>query len=115
MAAATNASHQDKKQPKTSKKMRMLWVRKTNSATKQTSPSLPTNVQHKRAEPQEPTWRRVTLKITPQTIEPQESALKDKGKGKLVDVTNIASSSTFMSFLPRTPITTWVIRPKVDT
>ena len=93
----------------------MVWVRKANSATKQPSPSPPTNVQHKRAEPQEPTWRRVTSKATPQKVEPQELALKDKGKGKIVDVTNVPSSSTSRSFFPRTPTTTWVIRPKVVT
>ena len=48
-------------------------------------------------------------------VEPQEPALKDKGKGKMVDVTNVPSSLTSMPFLPRMPTTTWVIRPKVDT
>ena len=32
-----------------------------------------------------------------------------------MDVTNIPSASTSMPFLLRTPTTTWVIRPKVDT
>ena len=78
-------------------------------------PSPLTRVSCKRAEPQEPTWRRVTPKAAPQNVEPQEPALKDKGKGKVVDVTNIASSSTSMTFTPRASTTTWVVRPKVAT
>ena len=74
----------------------MVWVKKTNSTTKQLSPSPPTDVQCKRAVPQEP-------------------ALKDKGKSKIIDVTNVPSSSTSMPFLSRMLATTWVIRPKVDT
>ena len=54
-------------------------------------------------------------KATPQKVEPQELALKDKGKGKMVDVANIPSSSTSMTFVPKTSTTAWVIRPKVAT
>ena len=43
-------------------------------------------MQRKRAEPQEPTWRKVVPKATTQKVEPQEPALKDKGKGKLVEI-----------------------------
>ena len=50
-----------------------------------------------------------------QKVEPQEPALKDKGKGKVVDVTNIASSSTSMTFMPEVSKTKWVVRPKVAT
>ena len=76
--AHTNRSNQDKPPPQASKKTKMVWVRKTSSPTKQTCPSPPTNVPRKRAEPQEPTWRRVVPKPAPQKIEPQEPALVDK-------------------------------------
>ena len=51
----------------------------------------------------------------PPRVEPQEPALKDKGKGKMIDVINIPSSSTSMTFVPKTLTTAWVIRPKVAT
>ena len=54
-------------------------------------------------------------RATPQKVESQEPALKDKGKGKMIDVTNVPSSSTSMTSLPKTSTTAWVIRPKVDT
>ena len=59
--------------------------------------------------------KRVTPQATPPRVEPQEPALKGKGKGKKVDVTNIVSSSTSMTFVPRTSTTAWVVRPKVVT
>ena len=78
-------------------------------------PSPPTRVQHKRAEPQEPTWRRVAPKAVLQQVEPQEPARKDKGKNKIVDVTTITSSSTSTTSTPEMPKTKWVVRPKVVT
>ena len=78
-------------------------------------PSPPTRAQCNRAEPQEPTWRRVMPNATLQKVEPQEPALKDKGKGKLVDVTTIASSSTSTISMPEVSKTKWVVRPKVVT
>ena len=97
-AAVTNRSHQDIAQPKTSKTTKMGWVREDTSATYKSCPSPPTHVPCKRAATQEPTWRRVTSKTIPQKVEPQEPALNNKGKGKIVDVTNIPSSSTSMTF-----------------
>ena len=93
----------------------MVRVRKDTNDKNRPSPLSPTHAQHKRAEPQEPTWRRVTPKATPQKVEPQEPAPKDKGKDKVKDVTNIPSSSTSMSLSPKTQVTAWVIRPKVVT
>ena len=93
----------------------MVWVRKDGNAMDRPSPSPPTRVPQTRAVTQEPTWRRVTPKATPQKVEPQEPAPKDKGKGKVKDVTNIPSSSTSMSLSPKTQVTAWVIRPKVVT
>ena len=110
-----NRVQQDKMQPKTSKKAKLVWVRKKRSAMDRPYPSPPTRVSCKRAEPQEPTWRRVTPKAAPQRVEPQELALKDKGKGKGVDVTNIASSSTSTPSTPEVSTTKWVVRPKVVT
>ena len=40
---------------------------------------------------------------------------KNKGKDKIVDVTNIASSSTSTTSTPQEMKTTWVVRPKVAT
>ena len=114
-AAGTNRSHQDKTQSKTSETTRMVWVRKDKTAADKSSPSPPTHVPCKRVEPQEPTWRRVTPKATPQKVEPQEPAPKNKGKDKIVDVTNIASSSTSMTSTPPELKTKWVVRPKVAT
>ena len=93
----------------------MVWVRKTNSPTKQTCPSPPTNIPCKRAEPQEPTWRRVLAKSMLQKVEPQEPAQMDKGNYKMVDVTNVPPSSTSMSFLPITQVAIKVTRPMVVT
>ena len=93
----------------------MVWVRKDRKAMDTPYPSPPTHVPQTRAEPQEPTWRRVTPRATPEKVEPQEPALKNKGKGKIMDVTNIPSSSTSMSLSPRTQVTAWVVRPKVAT
>ena len=73
------------------------------------------HVQHKRAEPQESTWRRVAPKAVLQQVEPQEPARKNKGKNKIVDVTTIASSSTSMTSTPQELKTKWVVRPKVAT
>ena len=109
---ATNKCHQDKKQPQTSKRTKMVWVQKDRNAEDRPCPS---HAQHKRAEPQEPTWRRVTPQATPQKVEPQEPARKDKGKNKLVDVTNIASSSTSTTVIPEASKTKWVVRPRVVT
>ena len=86
----------------------MVWVRKDISVASKPCLSPPTHVSRKRAEPQEPTWKRVMPKATPTEVESQEPALKGKGKGKVVDVTNIPSSSTSMTFTPKTSITTWV-------
>ena len=72
----------------------MVWVRKDKNAMNRPCPSPPPSVSCKRAEPQEPTWRRVTPKAALRKVEPQEPVLKDKGKGKIVDVTTITSSST---------------------
>ena len=78
---ATNKGHQDKKQPMTPIRTKMVWVRKDRSAMDRPCPSSPTRVSCKRAEPQEPTWRRVTPKSAPQKVEPQEPALsRTKGK-----------------------------------
>ena len=55
------------------------------------------------------------MKSTIQKVEPQELALIDKGKGKMVDVTNVPSSLTSMSFLPILQATTRVDRPTVVT
>ena len=44
----------------------------------------------------------------------EEPALKDKGKGKIVDVTIIASSSTSATSTPELSKTKWVVRPKVE-
>ena len=107
--------HQDKKQPTTSTRTKMVWVRKDRNAMDRPCPSPPTRVSYDRAEPQEPTWRRVTPKAALQKVEPQEPALKDKGKGKIVDVTNIASSSTSSTSTPEVSTTKWVVRPKVAT
>ena len=52
---------------------------------------------------------------TPRKVEPQEPAPKNKGKDKIVDVTNIASSSTSMTSTPPQLKTKWVVRPKVAT
>ena len=106
-ATATNRSHQDKMQPKTSKTMKMVWVRKDKSAISKPCPSPLINVQCKRAEPQEPTWRRVMPKVTLQKVEPQEPAPNDKG--------NIASSSTSMTPVLKASTTIWEVRPKVVT
>ena len=54
-------------------------------------------------------------KATPQKVEPQEPTMKNKGKGKMIDVMNVPSSSTSMTFVPRTSTTAWVVRPKVVT
>ena len=54
-------------------------------------------------------------KATPQKVEPQEPTRKDKGKGKVIDVANIPSSSTSMTLAPKTQTTIWVVRPKVVT
>ena len=78
-------------------------------------PSPPTHAQHKRAEPQEPTWRRVMPTAALQNVEPQEPALKDKGKGKVADVTSIASSSTSTTSTLEVSTTKWIVRPKVAT
>ena len=93
----------------------MVWVQKDRSAMDRPHPSPPMHAQYKRAEPQEPTWRRVTPKVALQKVEPQEPALKDKGKGKIVDVTNIASSSMSTTSMPEVSTTKWVVRPKVVT
>ena len=50
-----------------------------------------------------------------QKVEPQEPALIDKSKGKMVDVTNVPSSLTSMTILPMSQATTRMIRPKVAT
>ena len=55
------------------------------------------------------------MKSTLQKVEPQKPALIDKGKGKMVDVTNVPSSSTSTSFLPKSQPSTRVTRPKVVT
>ena len=78
-------------------------------------PSPPTHVPRKRGEPQEPTWRRVMPKATPQKVEPQEPAPRDKGKHKVVDVTNIVSSSTSMTPTLKASTTEWIVKPKVVT
>ena len=93
----------------------MVWVRKDRGAVDRPYRSPPTHAQYKRADSQEPTWRRVTPKAALQKVEPQEPALKDKGKGKVVDVTNIASSSTSTTSTPEVSTTKWVVRPKVVT
>ena len=93
----------------------MVWVRKDRNAEDRPCPSPPTHVQHKRAKPQEPTWRRVMPRAVLQKVEPQEPALKDKGKGKIVDLTTIASSSTSTISTPEVSKTKWVVRPKVVT
>ena len=49
------------------------------------------------------------------TYQGRTARTKDKGKGKIVDVTNIASSSTSMTSMPRTSTIKWVVRPKVVT
>ena len=93
----------------------MVWIRKDQNTTHSPCPSLPRHVPQKRAEPQEPTWRRVTSQTTPQKVEPQEPAPKNKGKDKIVDVTNIASSSTSMTSTSPELKTKWRVRPKVAT
>ena len=113
--AVANKDHQDKTRPTTSKRTRMVWIRKDTKSMERPCPSLPRHVPQKRAEPQEPTWRRVTPQATPQKVEPQEPAPKNKGKDKIVDVTNIASSSTSMTSTPPELKTKWVVRPKVAT
>ena len=52
---------------------------------------------------------------TLQKVATQEPTLRDKGKGKEIDVTNIPSSSTSISLLLVTHTTTRVIGPKVVT
>ena len=113
--AAANRVHQDETRPTTSKRTRMVWIRKDQNTTHSPCPSLPRHVPQRRAEPQEPTWRRVTPKAALQKVEPQEPALKDKGKDKIVDVTTIASSSTSTTSTPEMSKTKWVVRPKVVT
>ena len=93
----------------------MVWARKDKNTADSPCPSPPMHVPQRRAEPQEPTWRRVTPQATPQKVEPQEPARKDKGRAKLVDVTTIASSSTSMTSTPEISRTKWVVKPKVVT
>ena len=51
-----------------------------------------------------PTFQKVAI---------QEPALRNKGKGKEIDVTNVPSSSTSISFLPMLQTTSRMTRPKV--
>ena len=92
----------------------MVWVRKDQGPLKTSSPSPPKHASPKKAVPQEPTWRKVTSKLNPQ-VATQEPAPKDKGKGKIVDVTYLASNSTSMTFLPRPLQIARVSKPKVAT
>ena len=57
----------------------------------------------------------MTPKVALQKVEPQEPSLKDKGKGKVVDVTNVASSSTSTISMPEVSKTKWVVGPEVVT
>ena len=68
--AATNGIHQDKTQSKAPKSKKMVWVQKDRMVTDRPRPPPPTRVLQTRAEPQEPTWRRVAPNATPQKVEP---------------------------------------------